>query len=1103
MVLLLRTADQVARMCYLRIKRSTEEAWSTSSARKARKLAVKIWEGTKYKLGFRKGWLTGEIKRTRGQQNATAKLKRFLDLARYHVVPSWLNALRIVLFVVALYAALLILEGNHSRSNSDSTSTDSPLTIIWQVQVALTATLLPILVFSISFSRDEATRALRTTEILVYYTGVFPAIVIALTSAFCLGVSTLWCSHYSTNHIPHFVLLASTLIVIAFSYIQALKLLFEPNVIRDKSIELLKTKMRRSMKRSMDARIGNSILLARMAAHGVTYNPFFLIAKRQHAYHRHLTPTSGVIVDINLSILDSVVRALNSCFGSRDMRADDPNTISGRDPHLPSNIDYRDSTQSEKYVIVLGALLSEPIEEGSSALFGLKKSVFSEELYDNYAASINRSFFIAKDGKHQHDIVEQAIDFLCASTITAIRAEDSILVLNNLGIIEELVSVNMGEVVAFTTTQDTQNAIDYQESFLRDDWQQMRWLQRALSDILHTAFNRDNDEALHELLYTLTRIAKIAFKHNDYYFYMQFVDWLPTIYIQSIRHKNPKIRTDIPPLCLESLDALCKYTLGYEFEATSNIEDMEAIAGFMMGSALIYSELLKRAYDARDLGAFSDVGKALASQYSTLDIHIDGVLSAESNAAFAAAQRAQLSEIEKYQLLAFFGIGSWILHGATNSEISAPEATNYIASIPYDSSLEDLTRLYYESREQRTIEAFRWDRWEMAKFPEGRVVSIDCRFSHSRFFCFWALKLLETMSDDAIARITLPHDRSLKYSGRDEIMGMLDSFESNAKLSSPLIGRAALDKIPVLRSLIFQALAAYEDAEIDNLIDAPLDDDKVAKFKEDFVSRWRDMATMRSLFRRMGTYTTEPLLEEKTLFIGFNKFDHKELYAQDQSIANSGWGANYGRPVADAENEQALSMLSNSIKPVNDAPMNPKSALQAVSKAIKELTGNGFSPSLILLTDGWCLDSVLHSESDYKPSPTNPVGSNGAESMGLLSEIPVYRICHSRCPKCIFILDVSKAVEWVQYIPKIEEGEELLAEHFRFLLKAFGEKEAADQLQKQPGLEEDSETGTKRTKTEAIRYVRQLVHLKILEKFELRVIDPMAGRKIELPKEND
>jgi hypothetical protein len=141
---------------------------------------------------------------------------------------------------------------------------------LWQVQASIASVALPILLFVIQIAKDEQSAAIKSHEVLIRETGIFPIIAAALAGTARVGIDVLWFSKHAV-FVSDLLLFFGTLLFTITAYLTTLRLLFDPSRMRSRSLAVLREKMRESLDLSIAARLGNRFLFERLEQMGVGY----------------------------------------------------------------------------------------------------------------------------------------------------------------------------------------------------------------------------------------------------------------------------------------------------------------------------------------------------------------------------------------------------------------------------------------------------------------------------------------------------------------------------------------------------------------------------------------------------------------------------------------------------------------------------------------------------------------------------------------------------------------------------------------------------------------------------------------------------------------
>jgi hypothetical protein len=181
---------------------------------------------------------------------------------------------------------------------------------MWQVEGAVAAFALPILLFVVESSRNERQAALRSAEVLVRESWSFPIIGFSFVVLGRMGVDLSWFPHRRLVFLSDLLLFLLTLGGALYAYQIVLRLIFSPSLLTDRARALAQEKMRRVLTRSVKVRVGNNYLFERLAASNVGYWPL-PTKKREEADFLIIDAVRhGFLTDVHLEALERFVRSL-------------------------------------------------------------------------------------------------------------------------------------------------------------------------------------------------------------------------------------------------------------------------------------------------------------------------------------------------------------------------------------------------------------------------------------------------------------------------------------------------------------------------------------------------------------------------------------------------------------------------------------------------------------------------------------------------------------------------------------------------------------------------------------------------------------------------
>lgn len=216
----------------------------------------------------------------------------------------------------------------------------SAYTTMWQVQAGIAAVALPILLFVIELSKDDKQAAMRSHEVLIRETGVFPIIVFSLAGTFRIGLDIALFPKEAVFLLDFILVFLGTIILAVFAYLSALKLLFSPARMKIRAMAVAKEKMDASLDASIEIRIANNLLFQKLEELKTGFWSFMPDRGEADRYLVLRAPTLGTLSDIHLGRLENFVNELPWKSPSKirvitdsDPQAEETDSLSGSRQH--------------------------------------------------------------------------------------------------------------------------------------------------------------------------------------------------------------------------------------------------------------------------------------------------------------------------------------------------------------------------------------------------------------------------------------------------------------------------------------------------------------------------------------------------------------------------------------------------------------------------------------------------------------------------------------------------------------------------------------------------------------------------------------------------
>jgi hypothetical protein len=255
------------------------------------------------------GWLHSEVQAQLGQASPEGPLSKWVIVSEVLRAPGRKAVLTVIGLYVVLGSVSALLAWWDPAVQGLPEELDSVYVTLWQVQAAIAAFALPLLLFFIELSRDDREAATRTPEVLLRESGALFVIAFSLLGAFRIGFDIAWFATESVFVIDLFLVLLATIGLALWAYYVVLSVILSRTQLKRKSTELLRERMRRAVRHSLEVRVGTNILLARLKRIGVQYWP--LLPEPQATQYAYLTTDRrGYLVDVHLDELEAFIERL-------------------------------------------------------------------------------------------------------------------------------------------------------------------------------------------------------------------------------------------------------------------------------------------------------------------------------------------------------------------------------------------------------------------------------------------------------------------------------------------------------------------------------------------------------------------------------------------------------------------------------------------------------------------------------------------------------------------------------------------------------------------------------------------------------------------------
>jgi len=413
----------------------------------------------------------------------------------------------------------------------------------------------------------------------------------------------------------------------------------------------------------------------------------------------------------------------------------------------------------------------------------------------------------------------------------------------------------------------------------------------------------------------------------------------------------------------------------------------------------------------------------------------------------------------------------------------------YLAS--YFRSVEQIVRAGGVALAAEVEDTVPWSNWILSDLPQEEVHFVGVEPEILR-----ALVTLMLLSTDLEARATSIGPLEWLPPRLEEIKQLLDEVLQDEVLKNHLLPSEdrLQDRAEVLRAALGQSAQEQKEIEEEKIRESPLVPEKLEDFERSLREGWAENRLAAPLFQLVGSY--EELSEHPpgdAGWFGTNEWLPKDMFVSEphvygaESIAHQ-----FGFSLASGEVRALVNKLSDSAGEGENAGRFP----EKVRATLRKLVGEGYSPSVILAPLSWRLMRDIGIEGGPRrrndPSPPEGIPPEAARDnfRGRVDGVLVFELLRTQKDR-IWIVDLAAFATWRQWLMD-EEGE-----YLRIEFEDFDEEQALDLAQKNHNMLRSEERESVADRAAAIR---SHVHLKVRERFEVRVQDQKAARWLDVPE---
>lgn len=529
-----------------------------------------------------------------------------------------------------------------------------------------------------------------------------------------------------------------------------------------------------------------------------------------------------------------------------------------------------------------------------------------------------------------------------------------------------------------------------------------------------------------------------------------------------------------------------------------------ALQGYRVYQDLMYAAgqrddmaTLTSVYDAFDRSFADFLEKPTDTNVEILKMQLERATSDEERAEvseqlkIATARYEVAQRFRKTKSDITFGLAAKFLEELVVGEGEKHRAVYELLVQHLPNNLVALTNLFASISDRNVGDEWGWHWWDFN--ADGRVHTVDSTTRPNRLFVVRALQILGAMPDLAMA--TLPHNEDLVWSfdpvNNSGVPALIVQMLANREPYLKVLTDAQLSQADRLQTMLVESKRAQELERENRLIAAPLSLAKIAQFKANVVHAVRDESKARVFARVVGIYRdkTSERPGKSVPSWGYNQIDDKGAFVDDWHVSFSGWGEQYGRGMAQTEEQRFLEAII-------EGAAHKETAKGALIPEIElTLKHHALEKPVIVHTLGHTSDfSEIGRNPLFVPSydqnrkPTIYDGIDGFSGVLRLGsqEIPVLRLFTQKqtLRGCLVVANFAKFLSWTQYSPVEEDDKQEDVSGFLYVKVADLN---ADEARRQKLIAENPDWLKK--EAEPDRFLRTRTIVNVYEKLSIVIDD--------------
>ncbi|MFZ5517689.1 MAG: hypothetical protein ACOY90_13665, partial [Candidatus Zhuqueibacterota bacterium] len=667
---------------------------------------------------------------------------------------------------------------------------------------------------------------------------------------------------------------------------------------------------------------------------------------------------------------------------------------------------------------------------------------------------------------------------------------------------------------------------------LFNNWKPYEKIVRDLYHIIDETLRTGMQEIFTEVGYFPLRIILLSFQSNVIFTFSRLLYFYPYIYSKVV-HQDEQIQTEfIKDRCVGWLKEFVQFRLQKEFEKSENDSRIIELNKYTLEIYLVFQTYLIMSIENKDFKFFEHAYNELMDFFKYLDRNYhyydnkefelklklneakennNDITNIENELNKIKTTKDIVNKKHEDKKYISFAINSWMIFLYQINKDHPKHLQKghliqfYSISNGAFENIIELTNLYSTAISEDRNYGFNWRNFELDEPPEGKTytpISSDSWLPW--YYCIKGIsigkfpdnfdKIQESKSFSEFRYERIEHICTQIKENLYQWAEIIAVKKAN-KISGNEIRSSETDKTDIenridqFLSFNKKLLERHDLLKENKLIEKELSKIKIEDFKSNFKNSWENNCIGHYILSSYSNYEEIPYNGEKlkSEWFGFNQLDVKGAFV-DNDDSFSGWGQAYGQGIGNYENVRIFSELfkyASVHKDINNNLENPpilESILELIDLFKKK---NEFSPNIIFIPHEWSYHKKLANSHLFIPNWKMSPKPKFREQIGLLENTPIF--LSYEYENTIGVFNLKNYCNMKQFI-----SDKFFNKKFDMFIKSVTKEMAIEFIKTNVELKKDKD-GTLLSDEDATRNLLQKVHIKIIENFELNIINKEAG----------